>query len=69
MSVIGKITCVEFNWYVDECNEALCDSHTVGVDAVIGIREVDPGSYVVDFENGSQEMIYNPNRAYWTPVH
>lgn len=72
MSVIGQITCVEFNWYVvaeNGCQEDTCESHIVGYMGVKGIEQVDTRVYVVSFINGEQEIIYNPNKAYWAPNH
>ena len=64
------ITKLTFNWfYTPEPGEQY-EQHVVGVNGVVRIAEelpVEPGDrlcYVVKFNNGTKEIIYNPCRVY-----
>ena len=68
-----KIQQVDFNWFFSPAdNSAHWDHRTVGQDGVIniGVREYGdaPSFYIVNYEDGRQEWIYNVNRLYWNPV-
>lgn len=62
------ITEIHFNWFSTKGGEEYAE-HKVGERGVVGIRNECIESlecYAVDFEDGRCELIYNPNRVFYT---
>ena len=66
------ITEIHFNWFsLSECGEEYRE-HKVGKEGVKAIRNECTDSvacYAVDFEDGRCEIVYNPNRVFYSAVN